>query len=512
MIHPEFLESFRLIQKPFQTHREKMEEAMKSDLSHLQMLLTKVTDQLPQTQVIINTLAAKPLNILGPLDRNSSEYIFSEAYEMFNLKLSSLVRQIKRCLVFDLDRIVRMNGWNVLFDVRMDYLTKSPFSGEGLKIVAEELGHLLKTMTSPSKKCIVLDLDNTLWGGVVGEEGMKGIVLNDDGPGKAYYDFQQELKNLSQRGILLAIASKNNFDDALEIIDSHPKMVLRKKDFAAMRINWTDKAANIASIAQELNLGLNSFLYIDDSAQERSWISQALPEVEVVELPGDPACFTEALCKVASLDTLHVTVEDKKRSKDYQQASERQQSQKLYATYEEYLDSLQMEAIIKAVDDETLPRIVQLINKTNQFNLTTLRRSEAEINRMMKDRQYQILHLSVKDRFGDYGIVGVAIVKKNDIALIDTFLLSCRVLSRGAETAFLAGIVKFVREEWECSGLEGQYVPTAKNSQTADFYPQHGFECVTSEENRKIYRRKSLEMNYPRHIGCQALFKKKESL
>jgi len=205
-----------------------------------------------------------------------------------------------------------------------------------------------------------------------------------------------------------------------------------------------------------------------------------------------------------------VTAEDKKRSKDYQQASERQQSQKLYTTYEEYLDSLQMEATIKTVDDETLPRIVQLINKTNQFNLTTLRRSEAEINTMMQDRQYQILHLSVKDRFGDYGIVGVAIVKKNDIALIDTFLLSCRVLSRGAETAFLAGVVKFVREEWKSSGLEGQYVPTAKNSQTADFYPQHGFECVTSEENRKIYRRKSLDMNYPRHIRCQALFKKKE--
>lgn len=311
------------------------------------------------------------------------------------------------------------------------------------------------------RKCLVLDLDNTLWKGVAGEEG--GVEVTP-----AYYNFQQVILRLYERGVILAINSKNNQGDALPILQGGAGMALRGEHFAARQINWDDKATNMHRLAGELNIGLDSMVFMDDSAAERGWIRQALPEVLVVDMPDDPALYATALGDLMVFEQLGLTEEDLRRGEMY--AAERKRRQLASSlSYEEYLESLQTVIMVERCAVEDLPRVGQLVRKVNQFNMTTRRYTDAELESKLVSPVSQIYTLRVQDCFGDSGLVGVAIISHHDF--INTFLMSCRVIGRRIEHDFLHAIL----DDRGVSCMQAQFVPTAKNAPAASFYADFGF-------------------------------------
>jgi len=324
------------------------------------------------------------------------------------------------------------------------------------------------------KKCLVLDLDNTLWGGVIGEDGVEGIALSGSYPGKAFHLWQEGLKELQKSGVMLAICSKNNMTDVDEVWAKREDMVLRKEDFVAMRINWQDKATNIRELAQELNIGLDAMVFVDDNPTERELIKQQLPMVVVPEFPKQPYDLLNLYRELVDnyFGTYRLTDEDKQKTQQYIANAQRAQAQNAFTNMEDYLRSLEMKLQIRQVSDVTLPRAAQLTQKTNQFNLTTRRYTEDDIKNMLVDGA-QVWTLSVADKFGDYGLTGVLIIKDNTI---DTLLMSCRVLGKGIEMAFVKSVLKQYAGD-----IHAEYIPTVKNAQVSNFYSRLGMSELTNE-------------------------------
>jgi FkbH-like protein len=345
----------------------------------------------------------------------------------------------------------------------------------------------------------VVDADDTLWGGILGEEGTGGIALGNEYPGNVFQGFQAYLRILKERGVLLALVSKNEEAEVLAVLEKHADCVLRSVDFAARRINWREKSVNLREIAAELNLGLEALVFFDDNPFEREEVRQALPAVTVLEMPADPLRYIETIENSGVFDQLTFSAEDQQRAGLYQQQLARVEASQAAATPEEFLTGLQMVATIGRVGPDTLPRVAQLLAKTNQFNLTTRRHTAGQIAEMIGAGAIA-LWLRLADRFGDHGLVGAAIARPAGRAwMIDTFLLSCRVIGRGAETALLSQLAACVRS---CSGDEmmGEYLPTSKNAVVADFYPQHGFTL----ERENLWRKKlSDETAAPGYIHIQ---------
>lgn len=329
-------------------------------------------------------------------------------------------------------------------------------------------------MAMQRKKCLVLDMDNTLWSGVVGEDGVDGMALSGSYPGKAFHLWQEGLKELQKSGVMLAICSKNNMADVEEVWAKREDMVLCKEDFVAKRINWQDKATNIRELAQELNIGLDAMVFVDDNPTERELIRQQLPMVVVPEFPKQPYDLLNLYRELVDnyFGTYRLTDEDKQKTQQYIANAQRAQAQNAFTNMEDYLRSLEMKLQIRQVSDVTLPRAAQLTQKTNQFNLTTRRYTEDDIKNMSVDGA-QVWTLSVADKFGDYGLTGVMIVKDNTI---DTLLMSCRVLGKGIEMAFVRTVLKqYVGE------IKAEYIPTMKNAQVADFWNRIGMKEVKNE-------------------------------
>ncbi len=331
-------------------------------------------------------------------------------------------------------------------------------------------------LTGQRKKVIVVDLDNTLWGGIAGEDGKEGLRIGSANEGRPYRDIQLALKAWQQQGILLAIASKNDEPLALDILEQHPGMILRKKDFAAHRINWQNKADNLQALAAELNLGLDRFLFLDDQPAERALIREALPAVLVPELPPDPTRWPMLIRRLICCTALHVSDEDRQRTAMYQQRQAANELKQSSVDMESYLRNLKMVATCAAVTSATLPRVAQLIAKTNQFNLTTRRHSQPTLEAMLQDPAYEMLTLQLQDTFGDNGIVGVAIAHQTSdtTAYLDTFLLSCRVIGRRAEDVLFHTLVQRLQVKG-CQILQGEYIPTDRNHQVADLLTNWGF-------------------------------------
>jgi len=377
----------------------------------------------------------------------------------------------------DLEQISGLVGREQMYDRRGYFWTKQPFSDAGVVRLAEHLwAGLRATLTGP-KKVLVLDLDNTLWGGVVGETGPLGIELGETPAGDAYRDFQCLAKSLADRGILIAVCSKNNPDDALEPFAKNPDMVLTLDDIAAFKAGWTPKADAIRDIAAELKLGLDSFVFFDDEPAERELVRQALPEVEVIEVPGDPAEYRQALLGGLWFESVSISAEDRVRTKQYQ--VERQRKQSSPGSVSDYLRSLAMTAEIGLIDLTSIDRVTQLVSKTNQFNLTTRRHTRDAIESMLRQDSAVGLTLRVKDRFGDYGLVGVVIVVSDadsDAAQlrIETWLMSCRIIGRTAEQFLYNALLERLRER-DCKRLVGEFIPTKKNLVVADLYERLGF-------------------------------------
>ena len=345
------------------------------------------------------------------------------------------------------------------------------------------------------KKCLILDLDNTLWGGVLGEDGVDGIKLGGDYPGKAFAYWQRSLLQLANNGVILAVCSKNNEADVDEAWQHNPFMVLKREHFSSLRINWQDKATNIREIAAELNIGLDSMVFVDDNPTERELIKQVLPQVEVPDFPAKPyelmPFFKQLVEKYFRIYA--VTSEDRTKTEQYRANALRQAEQSHFADLETYLYSLDMELDIIPADEHNLPRIAQMTQKTNQFNLTTRRYTEADVQQRI-DQGWRVFCMSVRDRFGDSGITAAIFLEPSDDVTvnIDSLLLSCRILGKGIEEAFIKTVFNLLRLDGY-RHITAEYLPTAKNGQTADFYDRMGLTCVkTDDSGAKHY---SLDLN-----------------
>jgi FkbH-like protein len=407
-----------------------------------------------------------------------TEYGLREMVRDLNVKLSDALRNESAVFIFDFDSFITKYGEVNVFDYRQYLVGDIKVSLNYIPYLAEELMGYIKPAVGINRKCIVLDLDNTLWGGIVGEDRFEGIALSPKAPGMAFVEFQRVLLALYQRGIILAINSRNNKDEALGVIREHPHMVLKEDNFASIRINWNDKISNMREIAEELNIGLDSIVYFDDDPINRELMSMALPEVMTVDLPRDPSLYAPTLMNLNDFNTLHITDEDKKRGQMYAQDRKRSELEKSITNLEDFLIQLGIKVKIKKADEFTIPRIAQLVLKTNQFNLTTNRYQEEDIRKFAQDKNMLVGCAQVQDKFGDNGITGAFIVKKDNNYsewVIDTFLLSCRIMGRGVEDA----IMEYVLEEAKKAGItkiKAQYVPTKKNKPCEQFLPKFGFQ------------------------------------
>lgn len=410
---------------------------------------------------------------------------FSKWLAVLNDELAGELKTHERSFLMPLDAVVGWVGRERSHQAKLWYMASMRIAEAALPELARYSMRYIKALKGLTRKCVVLDLDGTLWGGIVGEVGAEGVALGPAAPGIAYVDFQRTLLGLTRRGILLAVCSKNNPEDALPVIRTHPHMVLREEQFAAMRINWKNKADNIREIAQELNIGLDSLVFVDDNPNERELITQVLPEVLTVDLPKDPSLYRRTMEDMTDFDLLALTKEDEMRVAQYQSNAKRQAAKSTAGSLDDYLQSLEIRVAINAAPHDALSRVVQLFNKTNQFNLTTKRYQADDVTRFLESEEYRVYNLHVADRFGDHGLVGAAVIcKQGEEWRIDSLLMSCRVMGLGVETAFLERIYSDARKE-QAVTLIGEYVQSKKNQPVKEFYAQHGFSLVKDEDGRQ---------------------------
>lgn len=418
---------------------------------------------------------------LGLFDAQS-ERSETRWWSTFKAEAATLLRDNVRSSIFiDLDEILAQLGRERFFDARYWYSSRFPFSAAAAREIARRVAAIGAVIKHPRAKVIVLDADNTLWGGIIGEDGMQGIALGPDYPGNAYVAFQRRLLDLQQRGFILAMCSKNNEADVDQVLKEHPHQLLREEHFVARRVNWLPKPQNLEALAEELNVGLDSFIFVDDSEHECLAVRRALPQVEVVRAPAHPLGMPACLDRVARLEILSLTAEDRAKTQMYAQERQRKELERDVVQrggdVVSYLRSLEMRMRISLDDARQIARLAQLTQKTNQFNLTTRRYSEEQIRVYIESDRDIVGHFTLTDRFGNSGVVGLTILRRTDpaTAVLDTFLMSCRVIGRGAESAFLEALLREISAQG-VRKVVGEFVPTAKNSLVAGFLASHGFE------------------------------------
>jgi FkbH-like protein len=424
---------------------------------------------------------------LGDL-KSEDEYFLFEC--VWKKRLNINVRNYRNVYIFPLKDIILRNGRNNIYSQKMWYVASNRFSVAGEHIIVDRVYELIRPAITLSKKCLVLDLDNTLWGGVIGEDGIEGIQLDDRGPGARFYDFQKVLKEIHSRGIILAVASKNSMEDA-ERGFSHPKMLLQKNDFTVMEINWNAKSDNIIQIAQELNIGLDSLVFVDDNPIEREEMRQRQPDVVVADFPDDTTQLPKFAVDLYNrlFYSWDMVIEDVNKTKMYQENLKRSVSMKSFASLNDFLIDMEMKLSIIEVDAATLLRTYQMIQKTNQFNVTTKRYSEEELSRMIKDNKTMMLLGHVQDKYGDNGNSILVIVRRisQHEAEIDSFLMSCRIMNRSIEFGFLYAVEKML-VSMGADTIFASYIPTTKNSPASMFFEDAGYEVITNDGNKKYYK------------------------
>jgi FkbH-like protein len=406
-----------------------------------------------------------------------TEYGLKEMVYDFNARLSDAFRSDPQVFLFDFNSFVAKYGEINVLDYRQFLVGDIKVSLSYIPHLAEELMGYVKANLGVNRKCIVLDLDNTLWGGIIGEDGFDRIDLSLKPPGMAFMEFQRVLLALYQRGVILAINSRNNEDEALRAIRDHPFMVLREEHFATMKINWSDKISNMKEIAQELNMGLDSIVYFDDDPINRELMSKAIPQIKTINLPDDPSLYASTLMQINDFNTLVMTNEDRNRGEMYREEHKRTELKRSSSNLEDFLKQLEIRVTMKKANNFTIPRIAQLTLKTNQFNLTTRRYQEEDVETLAQDHTKLIGCAQTQDKFGDNGITGVYIVNKNHVDkewFIDTFLLSCRVMGRGIEDAMMGYILSKAKEEGVIK-VKAEFIPTKKNKPCEQLLPNFGF-------------------------------------
>lgn len=435
------------------------------------------------TLTILQSLACPPEGLFGSFDAVLSGTERSLTAE-FNLALSGLVRQESTTAVLlDVAGLAAQVGTAHWFSPAQWNLAKLPFADHLVPLYADHVVRILAALRGKTRRCLVLDLDNTVWGGIIGDDGLEGIkVAQGDATGEAFLSVQRLALSLRARGIALAVSSKNEDATARIPFQKHPEMLLREEHIAVFQANWKDKASNIAAIAQTLSLGLDAFVFLDDNPVERELVRRTLPEVAVPELPDDPAFYPLALMAGGYFEAVQLSEDDKKRAAFYEGNARRVALQAEIADLDAYLASLSMEITFEPFDEVGRARIAQLISKSNQFNLTTHRYSEADIDRIAKDPKAFTLQVRLKDSIGDNGMISVIICLRSDPKtwIIDTWLMSCRVLGRRVEHMVLREIARHAMLEGVTT-LIGDYEPTERNAMVKDHYKNLGFTLTSSE-------------------------------
>ncbi|HEY6868235.1 MAG TPA: HAD-IIIC family phosphatase [Novosphingobium sp.] len=429
-------------------------------------------------QVIQQTVLQTGLPLMG----SNEQRLPGSPYQLVRRLNEELVRiaDEDRVDLLALDHHVAADGLAAWHDPALWHRAKQEISPVATPMYGDLVARLVAAGRGKSAKCLVLDLDNTCWGGVIGDDGLHGIVLGQGNAlGEAFVAFQAYAKALSQRGIILAVCSKNDEANALEAFEQHPDMVLRTSDIAVFVANWQDKASNLRAIASRLNIGIDALVFADDNPFERELVRAELPEVAVPELPEDPAFYAERIARAGYFEAVAITDEDRVRNELYRANAQREALLDTATDMAGYLAALEMKLHVRRFDPVGLQRITQLINKSNQFNLMTRRYSEAEVARVMDDPACIGLQLRLVDRLGDNGIIAVVIGEMTDgptgaELVIDTWLMSCRVLGRGVEEATLAALARAAAARG-VTALIGQYRPTAKNGMVRDHYAKVGF-------------------------------------
>ena len=439
--------------------------------------LAKTLVKKSKSKLILSNFSIPSYSPIG-INETREEFGLYDMVGNLNQNIKIGLRLEPEIFIYDLNSFVTKFGENNVFDYKQFFYGDIRISLDYIPYLAQELMGYIIAVLGLVKKCIVLDLDNTLWGGIVGEDGFDGIKLGDDPIGRAYVEFQYNLLALNQRGVLLAINSKNNFDDAIHVIKEHPNMILKEDNFACVRINWNDKVVNMKEISDELNIGLDSMVFVDDDPVNIAYVRSNLPEVASIQMPADN-CHNNArhLKSITALfDMLKLTDEDKARNRMYLEQRKRVEFKTHVGNLENFLKQMNISVNIKNADDFTIPRISQLTLKTNQFNLTTRRYQEEDIRKFSQDSKKIVECAQIEDKFGDNGITAAYIVNKDNEQqwTIDTFLLSCRVIGRGVEDGILSHIIEKARKDG-ISQVRGEYIKTEKNQPAENLFADFGF-------------------------------------
>ena len=457
--------------------------------------LWKVIQKNLPCHILQNNVELPNFRVFGNLE-GSVAWSQTNLLRKFNICLASASRS--GVTIFDMEYLSSLFGKNSWHDARYWHYSKHAFSLDACGLVASQVGSLIAAGKRGGKKCLVLDLDNTLWGGVVGDDGLNGVQLGNGAEGEVFLNFQKYLLALKERGILLSICSKNDEDTARDVFLNHPDMLIQLDDIAVFKANWNNKPDNIRDIAATLNIGLDSIVFLDDNPVERQLVQKFLPEVTVVDLPEDPASFIEAIDREALFESLAFSSEDSKRNQLYKQNAIRSKHQKQFDNIDEFLRSLEMESEVGPVNELCLPRFIQLINKCNQFHLTTTRYTETQVKSMINDNMTTLRYFRLKDSFGDNGLISALIIKHQaEILFIDTWVMSCRVFSRGMEEFICSEIISIAK--WSKSSIvRGKYIPSKKNKLVSSLYENLGFKLTKKETDGTSYWELDMKEQLPK--------------
>ena len=458
---------------PYKYSEYDRKQIVEDKFIELKTLIERVIEN-TKSKLILTNFVIPTYSPFGIFE-SKTEFGLKDMILELNKKLKNLCKDFDSVYLYDFNSFVTKIGENNVLNNQKMFFGDIKISFDSIPYLINDLMGFVKPVLGLNKKCIVLDLDNTLWGGIIGEDGIEGIKLGLDPAGRPFIEFQKMIKALVKRGIILAINSKNNFEDAIKVIKEHPYMVLKEDDFACLKINWNDKIANMKDIANELNIGLDSMVFFDDDPSNRELIRMSIPEIKVIELPKDPSEYPTILQELNDFNVLKVTEDDFKRSKMYKQERERRHLESKTENLSDYLRKLEIKVEIHRANQFLIPRIAQLTLKTNQFNLTTKRYQEEEIKKISTDEKMLVGCSEVRDKFGDSGITNVFIIKKdNDEWILDTFLLSCRIMGKGIEEGILGKILEMAKKE-NIKRIRAKFIPTQKNRPSKNFLADNGF-------------------------------------
>lgn len=443
--------------------------------------LEVLSDKIGETPVFISSISFFESRIKSVKERIFRIELENNWYQ----KICKLTEENKNFYVFDVNRLVCETGRNEFYSEKMWYMGSMPYSKTGLNVLCSEMKSLMKSMFCQRKKILILDLDQTLWGGVIGEDGREGIRLASHNEGEQYYNLQRTLLEMKKRGVLLAVVSKNNPED-VEVVWDHPHMLLKKTDFVSIKINWESKSSNIKNLEEELNLTEASFVFFDDNPAEREEVRSNCPDVLVLDFPEDTSFLSSYMESVYKdfFRPLVITSEDKNKTEFYKIEEKRKKDREDSRDLNDYLTKLNMKTRIHLMEEDELERVVQLCGKTNQFNLTTKRYTSVQI----LDFKGDIFTVSLEDKYGQQGLTGVLMLKQENKNLkIDTFILSCRVMGRRLEEVLMGKIEELYRGKAE--KLIGEYIATPKNKPVENLYDRLGFNEISANEEGKLYEK-----------------------